>query len=717
MGTRGLLVVLVLVAAVVSVTAVPALGAPVTQSQPRGAKSTVDARQGGQPGGASSRLVPVWPLVDGDMPVSFGRVSVVATTEDPAHVGDRRPVVQRTGAGSERTNAAGVAMLDFGRLPRRFTVVVRGGFAHGRRFPGTLYAEVRNHGTDVVEVNPVTTLTAYVRTVGRGMGGVRARRRVKRLLAIPAWHDTTRDLRRADEHFDGDAYLAAVRRRGSVAALNRALLAELRDGDGDRWMFRESGARMALAPLDWLKLVEDPEALVATGFEELANFVFGKIGDHVTNGALGWLTSIAPELGFGGGDEQRAELAEIRAALEAMGKQLTRLEGQVQGVYRAVQQAELSELAHQTDVTIGQIDHAESQLAVLANMSPDDPTVGRFAETINDYIGSRLLDAPAILNRYLSPGIRVADNVIKAAYQAVAAGTPRVFDSGKSAQAKSIYDYFAGYQMQLAVLLTNYWHSKPDTYSGSTISENLFEIQRNVTVEQRASLKPSVPGGAWVDPRTGLMWTFTDTPVDGVALLESYLKNTNLAPLGEQAFANWRLPTRLELADFTSGIGGSARAYLNAQLGFDDAVVRNTWTSDSLTRARWSLITGDEELLRVGFFNLNSNTFVPYSDPGHQFNQNAPPYSWPLEVTPQGCGVNSPTLREWLRAKVARGLFYVRQPAAGEDYWWGAARASQKASAKRAPTQKPAPLAQASQQLSPECQRGLRPPQVGPPPG
>ena len=251
--------------------------------------STGEARadEGRAAGAASSRLVPVWVQLDGGLPVDLGRVSVVATTNDPAHVGERRPLRQRTGRRSERTNPAGVAMLDFARLPKRFTVVVRGGRAYGRRVRGALYAEVTRRGSDVVEVNPVTTLSAFARAAGRGMGAARARRGVKRMLAIPSWHDTTRDVSRSDRYFDGEAYLAAARRRGSVQALNRVLLAELRDGDRDRRRFRELDVRAA--QLQWLTL-RRVEQLVEVGLGQLANFAAGKLAERKKDGGLGWFT-------------------------------------------------------------------------------------------------------------------------------------------------------------------------------------------------------------------------------------------------------------------------------------------------------------------------------------------------------------------------------------------------------------------------------------------
>lgn len=617
---------------------------------------------------AKSRILPVWVFLDGDLPVSYGRVAVVPTTDDPAHVGDRRPLRQRNGKTSERTNAAGVALLHFARLPERFTIVVRGGGSDGEHLRGTLYAEVTDYGadTDVIEVNPVTTLTAHARTAGRGMRAPRARRKVKQMLGLPPWHNFTSDLRHSDERFDGDAYQDAAERRGSVLRLNRRLVAEVRDGDRDRRRFRESRAEAAAA-LDWLALIAAPEKLIPKVFGEIANYAVGKVEERAKQGLLGWLTKVAVDLGLT--TPERDQLEEIQGALEALGKQLARLEGQVEGIYAALADAELTQLAHQTDTTLGRIDHAQTQLATLAHMSPSDPTAANFARMINDYIGSRLLDAPAILNRALSPNIPLTDNVVKVASKVVVRSTPRVFDARRQRQVTAIYNYFAAYQAQLAILLGNYWHSKPDTYSPETIQRSLAEIQNNVSVDQRTSLKPAVPGGTWVDPSTGLMWTFTDTPVDGVTLRESYVGKTNLAVAG---FANWRLPSSDELVRHTNPMAGGARAYLNAQLGFEDAVVRNTWTADSLTTVEFSekppwrpYIT----YLAVRIFDLNANQFVDLKAPGSQYDYSVPPERWPLE------NVNTPAGQAWLRAKVARGLFYIRQPSAREDYWWGAARA------------------------------------------
>ena len=306
-----------------------------------------------------------------------------------------------------------------------------------------------------------------------------------------------------------------------------------------------------------------------------------------------------------------------------------------------IAQNEVSALVHQTDTTLGQIEYAQSQLALLANLDPDDPTLPRFAETIEGYIGSRLLDAPTILHRNLKPGIALADDVFKATSRAVAANT-RVFDKGKQAQVEAIYDYFAVYQTQLAILLANYWHAKPDTYSQETIRQNIVQIQRNVT-EQRTSLKPFPPDNTWVDPATGLMWSFTRGSVSGTAFVDNYYTPTAFSitnpatglvlPNGAP-FKNWRLSTRDELTRHTSYINGNARVYLDAQLADRDAVPNWTWTFDSAIGGQRRAFpnrsgTPIKNYVFLAVFNLDSKQFEYLNDLATRYDGYTPPYAWP----------------------------------------------------------------------------------------
>jgi hypothetical protein len=152
--------------------------------------------------------------------------------------------------------------------------------------------------------------------------------------------------------------------------------------------------------------------------------------------------------------------------------------------------AGFSTLLHQTDRTIGQIAHANSQLALLANMPDQDPTKAAFAQTIVDYIGANLIDAPEILNQNLGSHVALADNVVKSASRLM--GKRKFFGTKSSAEVRSVYEYFAAYQAQLAMLLQEYYHAKPTVYSPTNNAANLSRLHKDVE-SQAGSLKPDMP--------------------------------------------------------------------------------------------------------------------------------------------------------------------------------------------------------------------------------
>src|SRR5262249_35945103 len=149
---------------------------------------------------------------------------------------------QTNGTLEERTNEAGVTLLEFKRLPRCLIVDVAGGQANGARLPGSFRAQASNQsgpnqsGTIMsVLVTPVSTLTYDAQRAHPGLTRRSARRVVDRLLGIPAVFNDI-DLAADDRPFDGDSYLAAAERAGSVAKLNQSLL---RTAQGDaRHTFR-----------------------------------------------------------------------------------------------------------------------------------------------------------------------------------------------------------------------------------------------------------------------------------------------------------------------------------------------------------------------------------------------------------------------------------------------------------------------------------------------
>jgi hypothetical protein len=640
--------------------------APAQADAEGGSGGRVDAA--GTPASSGERrarvILPVWALLDGDTPVSRARVRVYAGGLRAGR--RRRPLREVRIERGERTHKSGVALLVFRRLPRNFTVVVRGGSSEGRRLRGFLSAQVRGYRDGrVVHVNPVTTLVELWRRVNPRVGHRRATRAVSRALGIPSWVDHV-DLRASDRWLDGDRFLRHVRVHATLDRATGDILFDIRRGERTRRfrarraspaaaqaLGRLTGEPSALHGGPVARAAQGPAGLIATVFARLAAGVASGVASKAGGAALGWVLSA-----FGLKDDTellREDIANIRQALDELGKQVTQLQGQVE-------RAGFSTLVHQTDRTIGELDHAMTQLALLANTPASDPTKAAFARTVVDYIGSRLLDAPAILNQNLSSNVPLSDNLIKSASRLVST-RDRFFDSRSSDQVKSVYDYFAAYQAKLAILLVEYYHTKPDTYSPAIVKANLDQIEGNVTA-QASSLKPPVPDGVVVDTKTGLMWmqTIDGSPLrkitDVVRLVQPtggspYLELTNFSKsttLPGLPFANWAMPDSEELHALLSGRGSDGpleflekKARITRRLL--DAANSHVWIRNTFEcRYTYSAV-------HYRLFSLQADVVAEES------------------VRRGGCVAEA-----WRNIDAyinPNAILFRRARAPGEDYWWG----------------------------------------------
>ncbi len=611
--------------------------------------------------GSRPVVLAVWGLVDGDSPVAGASVDVYAgAPRRPSRSGrltGQAPLPELVGA---RTSGTGTVLLEFSRLPREFTVQLTGGSVGGSRFKGALRAIVRGYRSGgVAYVNPVTTLiadgTAADAHPGRASAPAIAHRRVYRLLGIPGWMDNP-DLSYSDRYFDGELYMSAARRTGGVAALDRTLIRQALAGERQHRFARtgETNPSARAAAINWLALTgtqlvkEIFKTLSVQAGKSLASVGLTRGGEA----ALGWILA-----GFGYSDVLKdQDILQIRQAVEALGKQVTALQGDLA-------LSGFSTLVHQTDQTIGQIEYATSQLALLANLPDKDTTKRAFAQTISDYIGSKLLDAPQILNQNLGSNVPIADNLIKSASRVVSQRT-RFFDSQSSAQVKSVYDYFAVYQAQLAVLLQEYYNAKPDTYAATVRKANLAKLEANVTA-QAASLKPAVPPRTVVDPRTLQMWVqdlptpevnlntigeivFPRRPV-GYKIRAQFRRKPAAGPTGlpDVPFGDWEIPTIGEFEGLVSGSPGASRlAWLEKDGRFSrrllDAGSGREWARDGFSLGKPFIATP----LHISTFALNT-------------------------------GRTNRHVIEWIAGgwrgefdKQRAGLMYRRKLAAGETYWW-----------------------------------------------
>jgi hypothetical protein len=169
------------------------------------------------------------------------------------------------------------------------------------------------------------------------------------------------------------------------------------------------------------------------------------------------------------------------------------------------------------------------------------------------------------LNQHLRSNVPLSDNLLKSASRLLSARR-FFFDSRSSDEIRSVYYYFAACQSRLAILLTDYYHARPDVYTHSVAKGNLEAIEGNVTA-QASSLKPPVPDGTVLDTRTGAMWSQTSngSPLrslnDLAHIVQVHLPGHGhqlsdefkLRPAATDAalpglpFCNWRIPTGEDL--------------------------------------------------------------------------------------------------------------------------------------------------------------------------
>jgi hypothetical protein len=534
--------------------------------------------------GEPTVLLPVWAIIDGDTPVSGGSVRVL---------GPGGSALEQVSPTDETTGPRGTSLLEFSELPSAFTVVVSGGEVRGKRLDGELRVEVRNYRpSGVVHVSPVTTMIAEdIRARRRGgeeatVGA--ATRGIERLLRIPAYVDAT-DLRRSDEFFDGDTFLERAGGGPGVPELIDELVrTELRPGDPEREFVPDGGKRGAPAQPRALTLQASAQTSpripgpVIKVYQALSETALGKLSDFVglppelKKVLVGWLMSgWAKVLGE---DEApgKGDMAEIRALLGTIDKDLTEVKASVaQGTYDV--------LAGQTKETLGNIKTASEDLSYLASMERNDARKPNFAAALGTFVETKLRGAPEILHGHLGASVPFANSVLKAASQAVSKRR-RFFDASDSARIKSVFDYYALYQAQLATVLTNYWHTKPDTYPGDYIREQVAKIRAN-TDEQATLLKPPVPHGAVVDTKTNKMWTQDYSPNSLPAslfyrrepsggLVKTVWPQEYHGPRAIEGLpgGNWTLPSKAEIETLIEGRGSkNGVQWLKEQAGMSQA--------------------------------------------------------------------------------------------------------------------------------------------------
>src|SRR5262249_13034010 len=279
-------------------------------------------------------------------------------------------------------------------------------------------------------------------------------------------YDIGADVRLSDQYFDATRFMEDLSVTGSIDKKIADLILEV----------QRAGTTHPYRPP--AKHDPPPRGAGDVTSEKMFEGLLSGVGENLTT----VVAVVNPPLGFFLGwllsayAKASADLPgnEVADALNQLGAQVTKLQGQVA-------QAKLELLVSPTLTIIGKVKEANERLAWVATRPKEDTTRAKLAQDALNYIGQNLRDAPAILNERLASTVPVADgaNIIKAASQAVVKRN-RFFDSNSSATIRSVYDYYAKVQTELAVLLTNYENSDPDTFSKETKEKDIKRIQGQI---------------------------------------------------------------------------------------------------------------------------------------------------------------------------------------------------------------------------------------------
>lgn len=455
-----------------------------------------------RPAGHADKLLPVWALLDGRTPVSGARVRVYAgrPRELPEH-----PLTPVRGR-DQRTNSHGAAMLEFTHLPRTFTVVVTGGRVLNRPLRGSMSAQLRGYrwdppvhgarGGPVVHVNPVTTLIDAWRHVDPGVSAAHAQRVIDRALGIPAWADAI-DLSENDQWLDGRIFLRHVRAQGTIDRETGDLVVKIRRGKHVT-SFRAPASHRAhaAAESDWWRDT-DVSGLVESGFKQLGIGALQGIGSA---GAQWVLAKFLDAVGLGRFAEFITPMAAVVDKLNAIAKQVTVVEGQVEVGIQATEQSQYDQLVSDGAPIAGDIRDAWDRMSYEATMTPSDPTLPKYNADLLDQIDKHLRTAPARLNDLLAPSAPGAYGILQAASAYLGSRVP-FYTQRSSNTMQAVFDYYQLMQFRLSILLANYYNAHSDTFSPKTIKDTVVDKLQGNVADQRKLLKPALPPGTFIDIR------------------------------------------------------------------------------------------------------------------------------------------------------------------------------------------------------------------------
>ena len=644
---------------------------------------------------------------DGDTPISGGLVQVYRCARQTS----RRGVVagaslrRASGVRAKRTNSAGVALVNFGRLPSCLIVDVSGGRANGRTLRGSFRAEAHNTPGQIMSVlvTPVSTLTYDERQQHPGMSTARATRVIQRLLGIPSNFDNI-DLAADDTSFDGDRYMAAAFRAGSIGKLNAGLIRAAQHNRRHTFHVKGASPAHAASIAGWWKDTDVSE-LVQGGFKDFGLSILKAGGQWVLGRLLeAWGLKEAVD------DLLKPDTEKIIEMIQDLTKRVNNLQRTSDAILKEVAGVNYEVTLAPALKLINSVDTIQQSIVDLVKLNPADPGRPGATKRILDEI-HRLEPDRNLLNTLLSTTAG-GDGILKAASKK-AALRDRWFTPQDSQDVRDVYNYFAIYQLRLANLMVEYWNTRSctstpvpqDCLSPTTIQADLDKFPAAIQ-QQKDLLKPPLPAGTFIDRSTMRMWPLASWPLNGQEALNwtAYWQPRTCTAVGLSQscsgsavypytlpyrttgltlpvfgpWTDWKVPTASDYKGLIDGWEGeSPLAWLNEHVGFRTTTMSKENDQKRLSGHMWlsdSFRPGSPSLGVYRLYVYRANLSEP-DKPG--------PHVWyvraymPLGPCLNVAGKYPPTCTEplsqidfsELRNDYTAQMLLWR-PVTPGDYWW-----------------------------------------------
>ena len=576
----------------------------------------------------SSEDVLVDANADGDTPISGGLVQVYRCARPTS----RRGVVagaslrRASGVRAKRTNSAGVALVNFGRLPSCLIVDVSGGRANGRKLRGSFRAEAHNTPGQIMSVlvTPVSTLTYDERREHPGMSTARATRVIQRLLGIPSNFDNI-DLAADDTSFDGDRYIAAGFRAGSIGKLNAGLIRAAQHNR--RHTFHVKGASPAHAASigGWWKDTDVSE-LLQGGFKDFGLSILKAGGQWVLGRLLeAWGLKEAVD------DLLKPDTEKIIDMIKDLTIRVNNLQRTSDAILKEVAGVNYEVTLAPALKLINSVDTIQQSIVDLVKLNPADPGRTGATKRILDEI-HKLEPDRNLLNTLLSTTAG-GDGILKAASKK-AALRDRWF-TPQDSQDVRMSIILCHLSTSPANLMVEYWNTRSCTSTpvpqDCLVADDDPGRPRQVPSRHPAAKRPTEATPTrrtFIDRSTMRMWPLASWPLNGQDALnwhgilatadlhggwpQSELQRLGRLPIHPAVqdhgltlpvfgpWTDWKIPTASDYKGLIDGWEGeSPLAWLNEHVGF-----RTTTMSKENDQKRLSGHMWLSDSFRPGFPSL-----------------------------------------------------------------------------------------------------------------